>query len=59
MFTYNFFDVLKILLMKRELAKNPELANENWERFLPKFKKYGSEILCSQLVIVFFSGFRV
>lgn len=28
------------LLMKRELAKNPALANENWERFLPKFKKY-------------------
>ncbi|RWR96085.1 KRR1 small subunit processome component [Cinnamomum micranthum f. kanehirae] len=31
--------LVQILLMKRELGKNPALANENWDRFLPKFKK--------------------
>lgn len=30
---------IKILLVKRELSNNPALANENWDRFLPQFKK--------------------
>lgn len=35
----NFEPIYQELMIRRELAKDPKLATESWDRFLPQFRK--------------------